>query len=113
MQETSLPRPRFMLNDLGAIEHDGPTLVSAPWRQAIDAVAGRDLRRPVEPLGVGQQLAQTQVAVLAAVEAPEEDAVEIGMFVQSLEPMLGDRGLALAAGADERRDARIRATQRA
>ena len=46
-------------------------------QQPIDAEAGDDLRRPLQTFRVGEPLAQTKVAILAAVEAPEEQAVEV------------------------------------
>ena len=96
-----------MLNDFGAVEDDGPSFGPQSRNQAIDAETGRHVRRRRQSFGIGVKLPQTEIAFLAAIEAPKKTAIERGDGLGSRpKPMLHDGGLPLAARADERDDAR-------
>src|SRR5207302_1841460 len=61
---------------------------------------------------IRQEMAEAEVAVFAAVEAPEEEAVDaFEVAREAFEPVLHDRGLSLSARADHRGNARFVAMQ--
>ncbi len=79
----------------------------------IDAVTGGSVRDVGQPRGVGVQLPEAQVGVFATVKTPQKHAVGLRFLgKQPFQPVLDDGGLALSAGADQGRDARLAAGQR-
>ncbi len=64
-----------MLSYFGAIQDQQPLLAAQPGQQAVHAETRRHVGKMIEPFRVGKELAQTEIGVLAAVKAPQEEAV--------------------------------------
>ena len=113
VDEPPLPRAVLVLRHLGAVEDQRPPFAPQDRQEMIDAVAGGHVGDVGQPRGVGVQLPEAQIGVLAAVKAPQENAVGPRFVGQApFQPVLDDGGLALSAGADEGRQARLAAGQR-
>src|SRR3954471_13150529 len=98
MHKTSRPGAAFMLDNFRSIQDDHPAFPPEQGQQMIDAIARGHLWRLAKALGIGVKLSQTKVGILAAVETPEENALQIGRRgSQRLKPMLHDGSLALSA----------------